>query len=95
MSERMTEQAAFLAWHEFPFRGDGSAWAEPVAAEFWRARASEGAKDEQIALLRTAMVRAAAELRHAYGNHAQGYALDSELVSRAICLLEEAVSRNP
>ena len=95
MSERMSERE----WEGLK----GDYWDENdqnrVVRELNRARASEDIKDAEIARLneassaqRTAMVRAVAELRHTYGNHAQGHKLDPELISRAIRLLEEALA---
>lgn len=46
----------------------------------------------EVDRLKAEATRAAAELRHAYGNNAQGHGHDPELVARAIRILEAAVS---
>jgi len=87
MRQRMTDEEV------------GSAALYRVRHEARRARAAEAEKDKALAekdaritVLEKAAIRASAELRHAFRNHAQGFGHDPNLVSRAISILEGVVS---
>jgi multidrug resistance efflux pump len=59
----MTKEEADKAWRDFPGRGDWSAWAEPVAREFWRARSEEARLLEENRIVREGLEAAERELK--------------------------------